>query len=96
MFQIKPSDVIAIGISEFERIFSVAKDVLSKEVDREVDQAIICAGNKLHTLALCFVKLALPQVHFFIRVPRGYRENNTPGTGHFQLVQVTNTFAPIR
>lgn len=91
VFEIRESDIHRIGLSDVETVFGVACNLIDENQDKDI--SLICAGNKLHSLALCLSSVCYSNVNFFVRVPKAYKENSTRSGGEFDLVRVENLFA---
>jgi hypothetical protein len=56
---------------------------------------MLCAGGKIHALAMGFAKMLRPESRFLVRVPTKYTENSTTGTGAYELVFIENVYSPV-
>ncbi|MEQ1672038.1 MAG: hypothetical protein ABL893_14355 [Hyphomicrobium sp.] len=93
-FEIDEGDVNAVGVCDFSSAYSTARKIVLDSAKAGYDVNIICAGNKLHSLAMTYVKVAEPLSNFLVRVPKSYRENSTPSLGKFDLISTENILAP--
>jgi hypothetical protein len=90
-FEIRESDIYKVGVTDIEGVVKIACKLIDENSDKDV--SLICAGNKLHSLALCLASLCYSDVNFFVRVPMAYRENTTPTTGEYDIISLENLFA---
>jgi hypothetical protein len=95
IFEMQESNMLRVDINDLGGVRAAAVAAMDDGVPGKWDLSILCLGNKLHSLALAFAKMEYAETNFYTRVPRVYKEKNTPCSGCYEMIEVENFHAPL-
>ncbi|PZA12764.1 hypothetical protein DNX69_07695 [Rhodopseudomonas palustris] len=93
VFEIPDSDIHRAPVRDVEMVITIAREIV--EANNEHDISLICAGNKLHSLALCLTAITYKNANFYVRIPAAYKESPTPPSGQFDVVTIENLLVTL-
>lgn len=98
VFEIKDEKIDKCKVNDFQAAIDSFRNQANNMSSYKdlAEKNIICAGNKIHSLALLFCRLEDPTFGLYMRIPIQYLEKNTTANGKFDLIHAENLHAPIQ
>ncbi|NEJ88893.1 hypothetical protein GR223_23665 [Rhizobium leguminosarum] len=96
VFEVPERKFMAFGVNDFVGLYQALRSKITETNDQTGSSVlIVCAGSKIHSLALLFCAFANPTASLRIRVPTRYNEVSTGWADGVEGVIAENVFCPI-